>query len=94
MNLMDLLRKMGGWGCELLYHFLVWGLREDIRDCNGLMISKNRHIFDLKEKLPYHSLDEKERGEIWDDGLHFSKKGYERLGEMVGECLVGILKIE
>jgi len=56
-----------------------------------LMVFKNRYIFDLKEKIPYHSLDEKEREEIWDDGLHFSKKGYERLGEMVGECLVGIL---
>ena len=60
-------------------------------EVGGLMILKNRYIFDLKEKIPYHSLDEKEREEIWDDGLHFSKKGYERLGEMVGECLVGIL---
>jgi lysophospholipase L1-like esterase len=58
----------------------------------GLILDRN--IFDLKEKIPYHSLDEKERGEIWDDGLHFSKKGYERLGEMVGECLVGILRSE
>jgi lysophospholipase L1-like esterase len=57
-----------------------------------LTILNNRYIFDLKEKIPYHSLDEKEREEVWDDGLHFSKKGYERLGEMVGEFLVEILR--
>ena len=37
-------------------------------------------------------MDEEERKEIWDDGLHFSENGYERLGKLVAERLVGILE--
>lgn len=55
---------------------------------------KNRYIFDLKEKIPYHSMDEKERDEIWDDGLHFTSKGYERMGEMIAERLIEIIESE
>lgn len=52
------------------------------------------YIFDLKEKIPYHSMEEKERDEIWDDGLHFTSKGYERMGEMIAERLIEIIESE
>jgi lysophospholipase L1-like esterase len=51
-----------------------------------------RFLFDLKEKIPYHSMGKEEREEIWDDGLHFTAKGYERMGRMVGEKVLEILK--
>lgn len=52
------------------------------------------YIFDLKEKIPYHSMDEEERKLIWDDGLHLTSKGYERMGEMIAERLVEIIEAE
>ncbi|TVY48986.1 hypothetical protein LOCC1_G000783 [Lachnellula occidentalis] len=48
-------------------------------------------LFDLKEKIPYHSMSEEERKEIWDDGLHFTAKGYARMGRGVGERVVEIM---
>jgi hypothetical protein len=51
----------------------------------------DRYIFDLNKKITYHGMEAEEREEIWDDGLHLSEKGYERMGRMVGERLVGIL---
>ena len=51
-------------------------------------------VFDLHKKIPYHSIDEKERKEIWDDGLHFTSKGYERMGELVAERLFELLDAE
>jgi lysophospholipase L1-like esterase len=54
----------------------------------------NRYVFDLKEKIPYHSMEESERDEIWDDGLHFTSKGYERMGDMIAERLIEIIEAE
>jgi lysophospholipase L1-like esterase len=39
-------------------------------------------------------MEEKERDEIWDDGLHFTSKGYERMGEMIAERLIEIIESE
>lgn len=54
----------------------------------------HRYVFDLHEKIPYHSLDEKERGEIWDDHIHFTSKGYERFGHLLAERLIEIIEAE
>lgn len=48
---------------------------------------------DLHARMPYHKITEEERRERWDDNLHFTPKGYEMIGEMVGERLVEILKM-
>lgn len=37
-------------------------------------------------------MEEKERDLIWDDGLHFTEEGYERIGELIGRRLLGILE--
>lgn len=50
--------------------------------------------FDLHAKIPYHSMDEAERKKIWDDGLHLTSKGYERLGELAAERLIELLDAE
>lgn len=37
-------------------------------------------------------MPEEERDEIWDDGLHFTPAGYERVGRLVAERLIEILR--
>jgi len=37
-------------------------------------------------------MDEAERSEIWDDGLHFTPEGYERMGGLIGERLIELIK--
>jgi lysophospholipase L1-like esterase len=49
------------------------------------------YVLDLHAKIPYHSMEETEREEIWDDGLHFTPKGYERMGGFVAERLIEII---
>ena len=41
-------------------------------------------VLDSKKDMPYHSMGEEERERIWDDGLHFTPEGYERVGRLVG----------
>jgi lysophospholipase L1-like esterase len=55
---------------------------------------ENVYTFDLHEKIPYHSMDPEERMTIWDDGLHFTVKGYERMGNMVAERFIELLDAE
>jgi lysophospholipase L1-like esterase len=50
------------------------------------------YVFDLHAAIPYHSMGETERDEIWDDGLHFTPKGYERMGELVATRLMEIIQ--
>jgi lysophospholipase L1-like esterase len=52
------------------------------------------YVFDLHAAIPYHSMPEVERDEIWDDGLHFTPKGYKRMGELVAKRLMEIIEIE
>jgi lysophospholipase L1-like esterase len=61
-------------------------IKEDDRD--GVF------TFDLHAKIPYHALNEQEKREIWDDGLHLTSKGYERLGQLVAERLIELLEAE
>ena len=53
-----------------------------------------RYVFDLHAAIPYHSMPEAEREEIWDDGLHFTPKGYDRMGELVAVRLMEIIEAE
>jgi lysophospholipase L1-like esterase len=39
-------------------------------------------------------MGEAEKKEVWDDGLHFTPKGYEIMGEMVAERLLEIFEAE
>ena len=53
---------------------------------------KGVHIFDLHKEIPYHGLNESEREQIWDDGLHFTPRGYERMGRSVAKRLFEIIR--
>jgi len=63
-------------------------IRESSQERGGL---EGVYVFDLCKKIPYHAMPEEERREIWDDGLHFTPKGYERFGELVAERLAEII---
>ncbi|KAG4416287.1 hypothetical protein IFR04_010568 [Cadophora malorum] len=52
---------------------------------------KDVHTLDLYAMIPYHSMPEAERDEIWDDGLHFTPEGYERVGGMVANRMIELL---
>lgn len=55
--------------------------------------SNPRYPFDLSSAIPYFSLDEKRRKEIWaNDGLHLTAKGYDLAGQKIAEKLIAILK--
>jgi len=47
-------------------------------------------LIDLASLIPYHTLPENERHEIWDDGCHFTEKGYDLFGEIVYAVLLGM----
>lgn len=51
----------------------------------------SRHTLDLHAQIPYWSMPEVERDDVWDDGLHFSPTGYARLGKLVAERLLELL---
>ena len=38
-------------------------------------------------------MEEAERDLIWDDGLHFTKAGYERMGRFVAERLIELIEL-
>lgn len=72
------------------------GEGESIEICEQerMLTRMSRFVFDLFEKMPYHSMTEDQRDELWDDGLHFTEKGYEVIGGMVAERLIELLSGE
>jgi hypothetical protein len=52
------------------------------------------HLFDLAQALPYESMPEEQRWEIWDDGVHLTMAGYDRLGELVANALLPLMQAE
>jgi lysophospholipase L1-like esterase len=44
-------------------------------------------ILDVDRLLPQHSLSSDERQQIWDDEIHLTPKGYDRLGQFIYEAL-------
>lgn len=49
---------------------------------------------DLYTKIPFISLPEKRREELWDDGVHFTFEGYDLMGKYVAEALIEIVNAE
>lgn len=55
------------------------------------MLIRSSYALDLKSAIPYHDMNEQRREEIWDDGLHFTDKGYDLMGEVISERLLELL---
>ena len=44
-------------------------------------------VLDVDYHLPQHSLSDDQREQIWDDGIHLTPYGYDRLGELIYQAL-------
>lgn len=52
------------------------------------------HLLDLAAVLPYESMPEEQRWEVWDDGVHLTMAGYDRLGEVIANALLPLMQDE
>lgn len=46
---------------------------------------------DLCAAIPYFSMSEQLREEIWDDGLHLTQAGYKMMGDLIGARMAELL---
>ena len=46
---------------------------------------------DLRAAIPYFSMSEQLREEIWDDGLHLTQAGYKMMGDVIGARMAELL---
>jgi hypothetical protein len=51
-------------------------------------VDNNFHSYDLKSKIPYHSLSKEDREKYWDDHLHMTSDGYDLMGGFVADALL------
>ena len=49
-------------------------------------------FMDLCREVPWGTMEECGRDEIWDDGLHFTERGYGVMGESTGKFILGSLE--
>lgn len=47
---------------------------------------------DIDKAIPYVDMPEDERKQIWDDGVHLTKAGYERMGDAIADRLIEIIR--
>lgn len=47
---------------------------------------------DLCSAVPYFDMDKDTRDNIWDDGLHLTKEGYEMMGDAIASRMIEFLK--
>ncbi|KAH7419702.1 SGNH hydrolase-type esterase domain-containing protein [Cadophora sp. MPI-SDFR-AT-0126] len=69
-------------------------LDERRNELNSLIKGDERdgvYTLDLHALIPFHAMPEAERDEIWDDGLHFTPEGYQRVGLLVADRLIELL---
>lgn len=50
------------------------------------------YTFDLYSAIPYATLDETTREQLWDDGLHLTGQGYKVMGAAIAIRLFEILQ--
>lgn len=50
------------------------------------------HTFDLKSKIPFHSLSDEDKVKYWDDGLHLTNEGYDWMGDQIADALIPLVK--
>jgi lysophospholipase L1-like esterase len=42
--------------------------------------------------MPYHTMSKESRDDIWDDGLHFTPKGYGVMGNHIANRLIELVR--
>ena len=66
----------------------VWeGVNDNIRDfARG---NEKVILCDLAEELPYRTMDDDERKLFWDDNLHYTPMGYDKMAEIIYDIIQG-----
>jgi lysophospholipase L1-like esterase len=59
-------------------------IREELCERNK---EKTIVVLDVDRDLPQYSLNDHQRAEIWDDGVHLTPSGYDRLGDLIYQAL-------
>ena len=57
-----------------------------------LIISFNSYSFDLFSAIRYTGIDEDQRTNLWDDGLHLTSEGYKVMGDAIAVQMFELLK--
>lgn len=52
------------------------------------------HTFDLFRIMPYESLSEEKKKELWSDGVHYSSKGYDLMGKLLAGRIIELVNAE
>ena len=55
-------------------------LKNFVQECGDKML-----LSDLSAKLPHNSLSDEDKRKYWNDQLHFSPAGYDRMAEIIFE---------
>jgi len=50
--------------------------------------AENFHVLDFHEAMPYWRMSQEERKRFWDDGVHFTIAGYDRMGSLIASEIV------
>ncbi|KAM0365641.1 hypothetical protein ACHAPK_009507 [Fusarium culmorum] len=56
-----------------------------------MSLTIDSYAFDLKSKIPFHSLSQQDRHRYWDDHVHLGKEGYDWMGNHIADALIDIL---
>jgi hypothetical protein len=51
-------------------------------------------VLDFHAAMPFHALSKQEQREFWDDAIHLTAEGYDRMGEKIAEALIPIMERE
>jgi len=76
---------------ESLARYLFVARNEINTRLRDYCVLKNVPLIDLAKLMPFQSLTEAQRKQIWDDNLHFTASGYDQVGEIVYKCIVNHL---
>ncbi len=49
------------------------------------------YTLDLHSEIPYWAMPVEKRKRIWDDGVHFTEKGYGLMGKMIADRLLELI---
>jgi len=53
--------------------------------------AENYYTLDLHSAIPYWSMPEEQRNEIWDDGIHFTEAGYDLMGSIISDRIIQLI---
>ncbi|CZR54169.1 related to esterase [Phialocephala subalpina] len=55
-------------------------------------VASNFYTFNLHDSVPYWNMTAAERSSYWDDGIHWTPKGYDLVGGRIAERMLEMLK--